>query len=54
MRKQVIAEWVETPDALKMLLEMGTQFGQGFLFRRPQPIVSTLSDLTGALKRQTG
>jgi diguanylate cyclase (GGDEF)-like protein/PAS domain S-box-containing protein len=33
--KQVIAEWVETPEALNLLLGMGTQFGQGFLFQRP-------------------
>jgi len=33
--KQVIAEWVETPEALNLLLGMGTQFGQGFLFQHP-------------------
>jgi len=33
--KQVIAEWVETPETLKLLLEMGVQFGQGYLFQRP-------------------
>ena len=33
--KQVIAEWVETPEALNLLLEMGAQFGQGNLFQRP-------------------
>jgi diguanylate cyclase (GGDEF)-like protein/PAS domain S-box-containing protein len=33
--KQVIAEWVETPEALNLLLGMGTQFGQGYLFQRP-------------------
>ena len=36
--KQVIAEWVETPEALNLLLGMGTQFGQGFLFQRPAPL----------------
>ena len=36
--KQVIAEWVETPDALNLLLGMGTQFGQGYLFQRPVPL----------------
>ena len=38
--KQVIAEWVETPEALKLLLEMGVQFGQGYLFQRPVPLES--------------
>ncbi len=36
--KQVIAEWVETPEALNLLLGMGTQFGQGYLFQRPAPL----------------
>jgi diguanylate cyclase (GGDEF)-like protein/PAS domain S-box-containing protein len=36
--KQVIAEWVETPEVLNLLLGMGTQFGQGFLFQRPTPL----------------
>jgi diguanylate cyclase (GGDEF)-like protein/PAS domain S-box-containing protein/excisionase family DNA binding protein len=35
LKKQVIAEWVETPEALKILRQMGTQFGQGHLFQRP-------------------
>jgi len=36
--KQVIAEWVETPEVLNLLLGMGTQFGQGFMFQRPVPL----------------
>jgi diguanylate cyclase (GGDEF)-like protein/PAS domain S-box-containing protein len=36
--KQVIAEWVETPEAHKLLLDMGIQFGQGNLFQRPGPL----------------
>ncbi len=35
LEKQVIAEWVETPGVLSLLIEMGIQFGQGYLFRRP-------------------
>jgi diguanylate cyclase (GGDEF)-like protein len=42
LKKQVIAEWVETPEALKLLLEMGAQFGQGYLFRKPIPLSQTL------------
>ncbi len=38
--KQVIAEWVETPEVLNLLLGMGTQFGQGFLFQRPVPLIA--------------
>ncbi len=36
--KQVIAEWVETPEVLNLLLGMGTQFGQGYLFQQPVPL----------------
>jgi diguanylate cyclase (GGDEF)-like protein/PAS domain S-box-containing protein/excisionase family DNA binding protein len=42
LNKQVVAEWVETPEVLKLLVEMGAQFGQGYLFRRPVPIEETL------------
>ncbi|MBI3068637.1 MAG: EAL domain-containing protein, partial [Betaproteobacteria bacterium] len=38
LSKQVIAEWVETPDVLKLLIEMGVQYGQGFLFQQPSPL----------------
>ena len=40
--KQVIAEWVETPEALNLLMGMGTQFGQGYLFQRPAPLSELL------------
>ncbi len=36
LNKQVIAEWVEEPEVRDLLMEMGTQYGQGFLFQRPQ------------------
>jgi diguanylate cyclase (GGDEF)-like protein/PAS domain S-box-containing protein len=42
LNKQVIAEWVETPEVLKLLLERGAQFGQGYLFRKPMPLSQTL------------
>ncbi len=35
MSKQVIAEWVETTEVLKLLQDMGAQFGQGYLFKQP-------------------
>jgi EAL domain-containing protein (putative c-di-GMP-specific phosphodiesterase class I) len=46
--KQVIAEWVETPEALNLLLGMGTQFGQGFLFQRPAPLAELNARAEGA------
>jgi diguanylate cyclase (GGDEF)-like protein/PAS domain S-box-containing protein/excisionase family DNA binding protein len=42
LNKQVVAEWVESPEVLKLLVEMGAQFGQGYLFRKPVPLEDTL------------
>jgi EAL domain-containing protein (putative c-di-GMP-specific phosphodiesterase class I) len=38
LNKQVIAEWVEDREVLKILAEMGTLYGQGYLFYRPAPL----------------
>ena len=38
MGKQVIAEWVETPEVLKILQDIGAQYGQGYLFSKPVPL----------------
>ena len=35
MGKQVIAEWVETPEVLGLLQDIGAQYGQGYLFSPP-------------------
>ena len=37
LNKQVVAEWVENQAVMDILVEMGVQYGQGFLFARPQP-----------------
>ena len=42
LSKQVVAEWVESPEVLKILIGMGAQFGQGFLFSHPVPLEETL------------
>lgn len=34
----VVAEKIETPEAQEMLLEIGVDFGQGFLLHRPEPL----------------
>ena len=44
MSKQVIAEWVETPEVLKLLQDMGAQYGQGYLFQRPLPLDGSRDD----------
>jgi diguanylate cyclase (GGDEF)-like protein/PAS domain S-box-containing protein/excisionase family DNA binding protein len=38
LNKQVVAEWVENRATMRILTEMGTLFGQGFLFHRPMPL----------------
>lgn len=35
--KQVIAEYIETPEAIDILKEIGVNYGQGYYFSRPQP-----------------
>ena len=42
LSKQVVAEWIESPDALKLLKEMGAQYGQGYLFGKPLPLEQTI------------
>jgi EAL domain-containing protein (putative c-di-GMP-specific phosphodiesterase class I) len=42
LSKQVVAEWIETPEVLGLLNAMGAQYGQGYLFGRPQPLEETL------------
>ncbi|GIX27281.1 MAG: hypothetical protein KatS3mg123_1162 [Burkholderiales bacterium] len=39
MNRQVVAEWVEHAEVVRLLLDMGVQYGQGFLFSRPVPLV---------------
>ena len=51
--KQVIAEGAETPEVLKLLTEMGTQFAQGNQFQRPmllerQPMVDLATSASAA------
>lgn len=54
LRKQVIAEQVETQDALNILIRMGTQYGQGNLFRPALPLATSLDDFAGTLRRRAG
>lgn len=43
LSKQVIAEWVETPEVMSLLSGMGVEYGQGFLFAHPMPIENTIA-----------
>ena len=49
--KQVIAESVENPEVLHLLLGMGTQFGQGFMFQRPVPLERSAAPAVARLAR---
>ena len=44
LNKQVIAEWVEDREVLKILTEMGTVYGQGYLFYRPAPLLEQVPE----------
>ena len=33
-----VAEGIETPEQLKLLLQMNCKYGQGYLFSKPIPI----------------
>jgi diguanylate cyclase (GGDEF)-like protein/PAS domain S-box-containing protein/excisionase family DNA binding protein len=37
LNKQVVAEWVEDQAVMDILVDMGVQYGQGFLFALPLP-----------------
>jgi len=41
---EVIAEGIEEPAELEMLLELGVQLGQGYLLGRPEPLLSASGD----------
>ena len=53
LSKQVVAEWVESPEVLKLLIEMGTEFGQGYLFQRPIPLEDTIEIPVARIARQS-
>lgn len=37
LRYSVVAEKIETPEALNVLKEMGVEYGQGYLLHKPEP-----------------
>jgi len=46
---KLIAEGIERPGQLAVLRELGVEFGQGYLFCRPQPPYPADEDITPAL-----
>src|SRR5688572_9757553 len=51
LNKQVVAEWVESTEVLDLLVEMGAQYGQGYLFRKPVPLEDTVQSAANPLLR---
>jgi diguanylate cyclase (GGDEF)-like protein len=43
LNKQVVAEWIEDQAVMDILVEMGVQYGQGYLFARPLPFPAIVS-----------
>jgi EAL domain-containing protein (putative c-di-GMP-specific phosphodiesterase class I) len=43
LNKQVVAEWVEDQSVMDILVEMGVQYGQGYMFGRPLPFPADAS-----------
>ncbi len=39
----VVAEHVEDPESLRLLIEMGVEYVQGYLFSRPEPVSTMLA-----------
>ena len=48
---KVVAEGIETNEQRELLLTMGCDYGQGFLFAKPKPIDEILSEYQGVSKR---
>jgi len=44
LNKQVVAEWVETRETMSILKDMGTLYGQGYLFHRPAPLWGSIPE----------
>jgi len=52
LNKQVVAEWVENKEVMSILTEMGTLYGQGYLFHRPAPLWEDVPDRVALSKRE--
>jgi EAL domain-containing protein (putative c-di-GMP-specific phosphodiesterase class I) len=51
LKLDVIAEGVETPEQAEMLLSMGCEYGQGYLYSKPLPPEEMRTLLAGRLAR---
>jgi EAL domain-containing protein (putative c-di-GMP-specific phosphodiesterase class I) len=52
LNKQVVAEWVEHKEVMNILTEMGTLYGQGYLFHRPAPLWEDVPERVALAKRE--
>ena len=54
MNLETVAEFVETEDTRKLILELGVDYAQGHLVGKPVAIESVLSDLSDQTKSSSG
>jgi EAL domain-containing protein (putative c-di-GMP-specific phosphodiesterase class I) len=47
----VVAEKIERPETLAMLIDMGVDYGQGFLLHRPEPLADLVARAARMRKR---
>lgn len=52
LSKQVVAKWVETPEAIVLLRDMGVKFGQGYLFQHPKSLIEPAREAAPARIRR--
>ena len=45
MGLHTVAEWVDRPETLERVRELGIDFAQGFLLHRPEPLARVLESL---------
>ena len=53
MGVHTVAEWVDRPEVLERVRELGIDFAQGFLLHRPEPLAGVLESLGSGGKRES-
>lgn len=51
MKKQTVAEFVENPDIIDRLLELGVDYAQGYVIGKPKPLGELIEELLAELER---
>ncbi|MBG0754710.1 EAL domain-containing protein [Vibrio cidicii] len=51
MKKQTVAEFVESPEIIDRLLELGVDYAQGYVIGKPKPLGELIEELLAELER---